>query len=201
MKDILNHTQSYNYNWSTQIKNYDFYRTHLPWDKSPLPPRVTTKMVKQNDKCFDLILQKYNDKQYENSLNQKEKKELYSTIIKNQDKQLKVEQTFNIINLQDRLKGFENHPDCPKQKDLINKRKKINYDIKNYNIISNLPLTIHHYDKPENRPKVVENEKKNVVKKSKQYLFGNQQRDYDIISAKYKCYNDEKVQLDKELSI
>ena len=200
MKDILNHTQSYNYNWSSQIKNYDFNRTHLPWDKSPIPPRVTTKMMKQNDNCFDLILQKYNDKQYENSLNQKEKKELISTIIKNQDKQLKVEQTFNIINLQDRLKGFENHPDYPKQKDLINKRKKINYDIKNYNIISNLPLTVHHYDKPENRPKLVENEKKNVVKKSKQYLFGNQQRDYDIISAKYKCYNDEKVQLDKELS-
>ena len=200
MKDILNHTQSYNYNWSSQIKNYDFNRTHLPWDKSPIPPKVTTKMMKQNDNCFDLILQKYNDKQYENSLNQKEKKELISTIIKNQDKQLKVEQTFNIINLQDRLKGFENHPDYPKQKDLINKRKKINYDIKNYNIISNLPLTVHHYDKPENRPKLVENEKKNVVKKSKQYLFGNQQRDYDIISAKYKCYNDEKVQLDKELS-
>ena len=200
MQDIFNHTQSYDYNWANQLKSYEFKHKHLPWEHNPLPPRVTTKMMKKNDKCFNLILQKYNDKEYEKSLNQQEKKDLISTIIKNQDKQLKVEQTFNIINLQDRLKGFEDHPDYPKQKDLINKRKKINYDVKNYNIISNLPLTVHHYDKPENRPKLVETEKKNVVRKNKQILFGNQERDYDIISTKYKCYHDEKVKLDKELS-
>ena len=200
MKDILNHTQSYNYNWANQLKNYEYKHSHLPWEKNPLPSRVTTKMMKRNDNCFNLILQKYNDKEYEKSLHQKEKNDLISTIIKNQDNQLKVEQTFNIINLQDRLKGFENHPDYPKQKDLINKRKKINYDVKNYNIISNLPLSVHHYDKPENRPNLVEKGQKNVGKKIKQFLFGNQERDYDIISTKYKCYNDEKVQLDKELS-
>ena len=197
MKDILNHTLSYNYNWSNQIKNYDYNRTHLAWEKSPLPPRVTTKMVKHNDLALDLILQKYNNKQYEESLTKKENEKKISSIIKNQDNQLKIEQTFNIINLQDRLKGFEQHPDYPKQKDLINKRKKINYDLKNYNIISNLPLTVHHYDKPENRPKLIEKQKKNKIKP---FIFGNQQRDFDIISSKYKCYNDEKVLLDKELS-
>ena len=201
MKDILNHTQSYNYNWSNQIKNYDYERTHLAWEKNPIPPRVTTKMVKHNDLAFDLILQKYADKSLENSLRQKEKKEMISSIIKNQDKQLKVEQTFNIINLQDRLKGFENHPDYPKQKDLINKRKKINYNLKNYNILSNLPLTIHHFDKPENRPQIPENDKEaNKKNKPKPFRMSNQERDYDIITSKYKCYNDEKVNLDKELN-
>ena len=200
MKEVLNHTQFYNYNWSNQIKNYDYNRTHLPWEKNPLPPRVTTKMVKQNDKAFNLILQKYNDKSLENNLRQNEKNEMISSIIKNQDKQLKVEQTFNIINLQDRLKGFEQHPDYPKPKDLINKRKKINYDLKNYNILSNLPLTVHHFDRPENRPKIQETEKKDTKINQKPFRMSNQERDYDIISAKYKCYNDEKVNLDKELS-
>ena len=157
-------------------------------------------MVKQNDKVFDLILQRYNDKSLENNLRQNEKSDLISSIIKNQDKQLKVEQTFNIINLQDRLKGFEQHPDYPKPKDLINKRKKINYDSKNYNILSNLPLTVHHYDKPENRPRIPEVEKKSNTVNTKPFRMSNQERDYDIISAKYKCYNDEKVNLDKELS-
>ena len=157
-------------------------------------------MVKQNDKVFDLILQRYNDKSLENNLRQNEKNDLISSIIKNQDKQLKVEQTFNIINLQDRLKGFEQHPDYPKPKDLINKRKKINYDSKNYNILSNLPLTVHHYDKPENRPRIPEVEKKSNTVNTKPFRMSNQERDYDIISAKYKCYNDEKVNLDKELS-
>ena len=201
MKDILNHTQSYNYNWSNQIKNYDYKRTHLPWEKNPLQPRVTTKMVKQNDLAFDLILQKYADKSLENTLKQNEKKEMISSIIRNQDKQLKVEQTFNIINLQDRLKGFEEHPDYPKQKDLINKRNKINYDLKSYNILSNLPLTIHHFDKPENRPRIPEEENKNKKEnKTLPFRMSNQERDYDIITSKYKCYNEEKVNLEKELS-
>ena len=200
MKDILNHTQSYNYNWSNQIKNYDYKRTHLSWDKNPIPPRVTTKMVKHNDLAFDLILQRYTDKSYENNLRQNEKIEMISSIINNQDKQLKVEQTFNIINLQDRLKGFENHPDYPKQKDIINKRKKINYDLKNYNILSNLPLTIHHFDKPENRPHLPENEKKSPKASPMPYQINKQERDYDIISSKYKCFNDEKVNLEKELN-
>ena len=30
--------------------------------------------------------------------------------------------------------------------------------------------------------------------------MSNQERDYDIITSQYKCYNDEKVKLDKELS-
>ena len=200
MKDILNHTLSYNYNWANQIKSYDYKRTHLAWDKNPIPQRLTTRMVKQNDSAFDLILQQYADKKYENTLRQNENKQIISNIIKNQDKQLKVEQTYNIINLQDRLKGFEDHPDYPKQKDLINKRKKINYDLKNYNILSNLPLTIHHFDKPENRPKIQENEKKSNKTTAQPYQLNKQERDYDIISAKYKCYNDEKVKLDKELS-
>jgi hypothetical protein len=43
MKDILNHTLSYNYNWANQLKKYAYKRTHLAWDKNPLQPRVTTK--------------------------------------------------------------------------------------------------------------------------------------------------------------
>ena len=78
-------------------------------------------MVKQNDLYFNPILQKYNDKEYDRNLRQKEKSAIYSSIINNQDNQLKVEQTFNIINLQDRLKGFEKHPNYPVKKDLINK--------------------------------------------------------------------------------
>lgn len=197
MKDVLNHTQSYNYDWSNQIKKYDYRRTHLAWEKNPIPERVTTKMVKKNDLAFNLILQKYNDKSFENKLKQSEQKNIIDTIIKNQDNQLKIEQTFNIINLQDRLKGFESHPDHPINKDKINTRKKINYDFKNYNILSNLPLSLHHYDKPEKRPKFTEIEKKE--KKFSPYKY-NQERDYDIISSKYKCYNDEKVNIDKELS-
>ena len=195
MKDILNHTHTYQYNWENQIKKYDDNRTHLAWEKNPLPEKITTQMVKQNDLVFNPILQKYNDKEYDKSLRQKEKSAILNSIVNNQDNQLKVEQTFNIINLQDRLKGFEKHPDYPVKKDLINKRKKINYDTKCYNILSNLPLTQHHYDKPENRPKCSSSE--NAQKPKYSY---NQERDFDIISTKYKKFNDEKVKVDNEIT-
>jgi hypothetical protein len=39
--------------------------------------------------------------------------------------------------------------------------KKIDHYPKKYNILSNLPLSEHHYDKPENRPKVESQIKKN----------------------------------------
>ena len=145
-------------------------------------------MVKQNDLVFNPILQKYNNKDYDNNLRQKEKSAIFESIINNQDNQLKIEQTFNIINLQD-------HPNYPIKKDLINKRKKINYDSKNYNILSNLPLNEHHYDKPENRPKFSTSE---LNKKSKEFV--RQERDFDIISTKYKSFNDEKVNIDKEVT-
>jgi hypothetical protein len=154
-------------------------------------------MVKKNDLYYNPILQIYNNAEYEKNLRQKEKSAVFTSVISNYDNQLKVEQTFNIINLQDRLKGFENDPNYPKKKDLINKRKKINYDKKNYNILSNLPLSEHHYDKPENRPKITKSE--DTKKKMNFYKFG-QERDFDIISTKYKHYNDEKVKIDKEIS-
>ena len=195
MKDIFNHTQSYQYNWENQIKKYDYNRTHLAWEKNPAPEKITTQMVKQNESVFNPILQKYNDREFDKNLLQKEKNEIISAIIKNQDNQLIKEQTYNIINLQDRLKGFEKHPNYPIKKNIINKRNKINNDEKNFNILSNLPLNQHHYDKPENRPKCNNSEFK---RKPKQFL--RKERDFDIITSKYKNFNDEKVKIDNEFT-
>jgi hypothetical protein len=153
-------------------------------------------MVKANDVIFNPILQKYNNAAYDSSLHQKEKNDLINTIIKNKDNQLKIEQTYNIITLEDRLKGFENHPNYPAYKDSINRRKNINFYPKPYNIISTLPLSQHHYDKPENRPKFEDN----FLNKNKtHYTFGIP-RDYDIISTKYKEFDEEKTKIDKEIN-
>jgi len=196
MKEILNHTQSYNYNWENQIKKYDYNKTHLGWENNPFPEKITTKMVKENDLVFNPILQIYNDKEYDKSLQKKEKSAILSSIITNQDNQLKNEQTYNIINLQDRLKGLEKHPNYPIKKELINKRNKINNYSKDYNILSNLPLNEHHFDKPENRPKCSTSEFQRNPKCTK----FRQERDFDIISTKYKNFNEEKEKIDKEIT-
>ena len=197
MDQILNHTQPYNYHWGKAINDYQFQKTNLEWGVNPKPRLVTDRMVKDNDKIFNPILQTYNDKSRERSLRQHEQKTLIDTIVRNQDYQLKMEQTFNIINLKDRLKGFESDPNYPIAKEAINKRKNLNTNRTDYNILSNLPLSQHHYDKPENRPRtensVPTNDRQRTIKASNY-------RDYDIISTRYKQFHDDKTKVDKEIN-
>ena len=197
MNEILNHSSYDGYSWKDEIKNYVYNKTNIGWDsKKAFEPKITHKMVKANDVVFNPILQKYKDSKLETSLKKTEKSAIISEIIKNQDNQLKVEQTFNIINLKDRLKGLENDPNYPSMKDLIHSRKRIeSVNPKNYNILSNLPLTTHHFDKPENRPNFNFSEPK---KGKKIFKFGTE-RDFDIISTKYKKFDKEKNEVDKEI--
>ena len=196
MNEVLNHSVYDGYSWKDDIKKYLYNKTNIGWDnKDIFTPKITTKMVKANDIVFNPILQKYNDPKLEANLRKSEKSAVLSEIIKNQDNQLKVEQTFNIINLKDRLKGLENDPNYPSMKDLIHSRKRIDNCPKNYNILSNLPLTQHHFDKPENRPNFNFSEPK---KGKRIFRFGTE-RDFDIISTKYKKFNEEKNEVDKEI--
>ena len=185
MKDILNHSQYYNYNWGNEIKRYDYDKTHLAWRKNPIPEKISTQMIIQNEQAFHPILQKYNDKDFDKNVRKREKSAVFSSIATNLDNQLKYEQTFNIINLQDRLKGFEKHPNYPVQKNFTNKKKVMDIYAKNYNIISNLPLNEHHYDKPENRPKCNDAEINNNIKRKLTYNYGHE-KDFNIITTNTK---------------
>ena len=167
MNEVLNHTIYDGYSWKDDVKKYMYNKTNIGWDtKDAYQPKISSKMIKANDMVFNPILQKYNDSKYEANLKKSENSAILTEIIKNQDNQLKVEQTFNIINLKDRLKGLENDPNYPSMKDLIHSRKRIDNCPKNYNILSNLPLTTHYFDKPENRPNFNFSE----PKKAKKYL-------------------------------
>jgi hypothetical protein len=63
---------------------------------------------------------------------------------------LRYEQTFDIINFDNKLKGLENRPDYPKDKPWYFRPGKDTHV--DYNILSNIPMTEHHYDAPEKRP-------------------------------------------------
>lgn len=196
MNEVFSHTDYDGYDWKSDIKKYAYYKTHTSWGKaSTTQPRITAKMVKSNEITYNPILQTYSDLNFDNKVRKKENSDMIKAIIKNQDNRLKVEQTFNIINLQDRLKGFEKDPNYPVMKDLIHSRKRIESNPKNFNIISNLPLSQHHFDKPEKRP-VYSNSEPKIGKR----LFKNQgERDFDIISTRYKYFNDEKNEIDKNI--
>ena len=198
MKELLGNNQNNKDNWIKNKKSYEQNKRNIiDWSKIKKQKRITNEKVKENDIYYNPILQKYNSISLDTNIKQKENNEIINSIIKSKDYQLSKEQTYNLISLEDKLKGFENHPNYPKQKDIIKSRKKIIYHPKDFNILSNLPFNIHHYDKPENRPKVIcksESPKYKTITNSSHY------KDYDIISTNYKNFNNEKRTIDKQIN-
>ena len=187
--------------WADYIKKYDYSKKNLEWGSNPMPEIMKEKYIKSLDTYFNPINQKYKDKEFDKQLKTIEEKEIKDKIALNYDKELRVMQTYDIINLQDRLKGFENHPDYPNIKNNGPKFKKINHlsTKQNYNILSNISLSQHHYDKPENRP-IDDNAKNRIGNYMKRINYG-QYKDYNIISNKYKNYDKEKKDIDTQLKI
>ena len=196
MKDLLKNNEKSDIDWRNEIKNYKSWKNNtIDWKKIRQNDIITTEKVKKNDVYYNPILQKYNNINLDSQISQKEKNDIINSIVKRKDYQLSKEQTYNLVNLQDKLKGFENHPDYPKPKNIM--RKKIIYHPKNFNILSNLPLNLHHYDKPENRPNLTT---ENQSKSHRTLTNIGHYKDYDIISNRYKHFNDEKIKIDKEIN-
>jgi hypothetical protein len=113
-----------------------------------------------------------------------------------------MESTYNIINLRNKLKGLNYSED----KYLHNKRQNISpdkYNTKPYNIISNNSFKIQHYLPPNMRDKIpdLSNCTEGIIpiKNKKDFLNDKYYKDYDIISNKYKFFNKEKEQTEKEI--
>ena len=182
-------------NWSEDIQKYNENKKLLPWGYNPQPKIIKEKYIKALDTYFNPITQKYKDTKFDNELKKQEEADMKDKISLFYDNELRVMQTYDIINLEDRLKGFENHPDYPKYKDRISNLKKIGHlsSKENYNIISNINLSQHHYSKPEDRP-ICKNLKNNIKKINlKKY------KDYNIISNKYNLFDKEKKEVENEI--
>ena len=71
------------------------------------------------------------------------------TLAKNKDRALRYEQTFDIVNLENKLKGLEGKPGYPEEKKRNYNKKDVGYTSTQYNILSNLDLKDHHYLPPD----------------------------------------------------
>jgi len=73
----------------------------------------------------------------------------------NRDRALRYEQTYNVLNFENKLKGLEGRSDYPVEKPwYFRPNKDTEAD---YNIISNYPMSEHHFQPPEKRPPPNEN--------------------------------------------
>jgi len=73
----------------------------------------------------------------------------------NRDRALRYEQTYNLLNFENKLKGLEQRSDYPVEKPWYFRPDKDTFC--DYNIISNYPMSEHHFQPPEKRPPPNEN--------------------------------------------
>eukprot|EP00347_Sterkiella_histriomuscorum_P000472 403375727 len=176
--------------WSTNMQNY----RHHDFD----PYNITKpKIVKKSElfakeSSYNPILQQFADPLQERSMREFDRESVIQKLAQNKDKQLRVEQTFNIINQENRLKGLENHPQYPKEKQW--KPRFIKNTRQDHNILSNLSLLEHHFDSPDKRP--LPEQKVDAKKQGKiivQKRNSNLLRDFDIISNRFEENHENKV--------
>ena len=178
--------------WANILKNYEYNKKTLEWQFNRKPDYITNKQVLLKDNDFNPIIQKYTDNNKENEIRKKEDINLKNTLAKNLDRQLKYEQTFHIINLENKLKDL-NYIEEIKEKKQRNVPPDTNVP---YNIISNISLNKHNPIHPNQRPKYKECEIKQKPILTKSYL----NKDYNIINNKYKLFDEEKQKIDKDIA-
>jgi len=95
---------------------------------------------------------------------------------------LRYEQTYNVLNFENKLEGLQNRPDYPKEKPWYFRPERDS--LVDYNIVSNYQLTDHHYAAPEKRPECQEFKVKVPPNMNKNF------KDYNIVSNKYLEHHD-----------
>ena len=179
--------------WRSTIQGYEMSKTGLNFRVQP-QRRVTHTEIKKIETMYNPILQTYSDPSLENNVRKQEREMLIDTLAKNKDRALRYEQTFDVINFDDKLKGLEGKEGYPKPK---GKNKNVVGGTKvftEYNILSNMPFTDHHYLPPGERPPPPKEEPKKNFKVTTTGL-----RDYNIISNRYLELHDEKIDVDKDI--
>ena len=186
--------------WRDDIKEYDFKRTNVPWVNehiNPYPQYITQEYISKRDNIFNPITQKYYDNDINVHLSNNENIALKQAATVGYDNALRNEQTYDIINLRDKFKHFENSP--TKDANIFHSKPKLNKEISkvNYNILSVRPLSEHHYNPPEKRPMFNDN----LYNHYKLNSAHNMNKDYNIINNTYNDNNDLKLQTEKEIDL
>jgi hypothetical protein len=181
--------------WRSTVQDYHSSKTHLQFAQQPIC-HVKHKEIKAIETMYNPILQKYNDSSVEKEVQQYERTNLVETLAKNKDRALRYEQTFDVINFDDKLKGLEDKEGYPKPKTQTKNVVGGTKTFTEYNILSNLPFTEHHYLPPDQRPPPAKEAPKKNVKVTTTGL-----RDYNIITNRYLELHDDKVNVDKEIEL
>jgi len=208
MNAIFNHTHGDITGWASDLKKYQIDRKSLQWGPTEKPKLITYRQVKEKDDEFNPILQTFRNKEHEALSKKISSKEMTDRLAKNKDNALRIEQTYNLLTLENKIGilerekpsftnafrdgniDYSKYTKAPRAKSNI-----INSKV-TYNILSNISSNKHSSIHPELRPDVIERSSPKRI----QRINANYYKDYNIISNKYKEFHHEKTKIDKEIA-
>ena len=178
--------------WSSDIRNYQDQKRNYNAQPEPYK-KVTSEHVKRQEVQYNPITQTFTDPSRESQVRNIEQKNLTEVLAQNKDRSLRYEQTYNILNFQNKLQGLEGRPDYPKEKPWYFRPGKDT--IVNYNIISNIDQKDHHFQPPEKRPEPTEQDR--IRGKA---IKNAPQRDYNVVTNRYLEHHDQKMEVNDQVN-
>jgi len=147
-------------------------------------------MKARQEAAFNPITGRHLDKGIESGIATKEAKDIITKANRGQDRALSIECQYNVINFASKREGLD-PPPAKEQADDI--RTYIPDSRVPYNIVSTLPHEVHHWAKPELRPKEkVADPKTRFASK----FIGRQP--YDVVTNVYLDKHEEKTKLEAD---
>lgn len=155
------------------------------------PMCIQPGAVRHQERAYDVVKHQFRDEEREARQRQVEHQTLVSSLECAQDKQLFRENFFNIINHKPRSESIAQSIDTcsTKLKPFI---EDTNVD---YHIVSNLSHDIHHWARPEDRPRPMN------LPVQQRKMFPNTVKEFNIISNRYTVDHDRQMQRDQRLSL
>ena len=92
--------------WKSDVNKYTYQKRDFVGKPQPTN-FVTQKEIKMNESLYNPITQKYNDNSSEVVARKNEQDNFIHTLAKNKDNALRYEQTYNVINFENKLAGLE----------------------------------------------------------------------------------------------
>jgi len=186
--------------WGQELNSYEHEKRHAVDERllQGPPARLAKGHIQKQDRVFDPLLQRFRDPGAEAGRHHQEAKGAISHLNRAQDIQIMREQPFNILTHESKLEALAPGKDPT----LINSSKRMPkgqnpgiMPVKDFHILSNLPLAEHHWARPEDRPPVKE------VKTEPRKLHAHLVKDFNIVTNRYLDNHDAKEGQAKHLSL
>lgn len=190
--------------WGAELRNYEHVKRRAVDEGFLRGPqvRVTDGQMKRAERVFDPLLQRYRNNGTELQQRVLEETERVSHLNRAQDIQIMREQPFHIIRHESKLDSLAPGVD-PARLSGDNPRRPVGNagnshpdTAVDYNLISNLPFDVHHWARPDRRPRSIEKpaERQRMVP-------GFEVKDFNIVTNRYSDQHEAKHRRDRTISL